>query len=190
VLAIGLSAKTYASPLPVVLNIDISNPSAVTITGLPVPLESDTFDGFDEILGVDLLGFFTSDVGSLSGSASGNLIPSGTSTIAYDSYRSDNYSGDYLDLNLFTAGDDRDLQTFINNQPPFTGTLTLDLSSLSAYFPTAGTQGIIESANSFKSGDNSAIGLWSVTAESTPEPSTCALMGVAAGALLLFKKRR
>jgi len=137
-IAFASEAVTHGASF--LLNVDISNPSAVTITATGENAAADdssttTFDG------VTLLAFFTS-VESLDPPvllSSSTLQPTGAA-VSYTSWLVDDYSGTGVDLNLF-EDESGDNQIFTTSKPAFTGTATLDLSGYS--LPPSGTTGAI-----------------------------------------------
>lgn len=164
VLAAGVTALSTTGYAQVVLQIDVSNTSAVTFTALSTHAsgtDGATLTGD----GVDLLTFFTG-LGYTSGTfRSGNLTANGA-TGAYSNADADNYSGEFTDLNLYTyLGSEA--QNFHPGAAPFTGASTLDLTSAAGTLPTPGTTGNIISGWS-GGGNNVVIGQWQVVPETPP----------------------
>lgn len=180
--AIAFLALAHPSRAAVLLSIDTSNPSAVTITA------TGNFSSINENNrktsdGIDLLQFFISSNSFNSTSVSGSLTPSGGGSSSYSQAFQDSYSGSAVDLNLLSGSSSP--QNFSTTTPAFTGTATLDLSSYSSALPAAGASGdILDGWKYINSGV--VIGKWSVV----PEPSTYALFGMGAVVLLRAARRR
>jgi len=164
VLAAGLFAATFpAAGQSILIDINESNPSAVQFIATGnLPIVNDSSQTIAS--GVDLISFFTASAAG-GGAATGTLIPAGTSA-PYNQWFSDNLlnSRNFVDLNLYATSSPQ-LQTFSISSPAFTGTATINLSSLVADLPTTGTTGPIYSGYSGSSGQ--LIGEWVVV----PEPS-------------------
>ena len=95
---VGLSDR--ARCLPVLLVVDVTDPSNVTITSTYADSfeNSSTTSTYD---GVDLLNFLTS-AAVADPVAVGGLTPAGTS-LSYDSWGTDSYSGTSVDINLYSS---------------------------------------------------------------------------------------
>ena len=187
--ALGTSAHASSSCLPVLLTIDISDPSAVKITstGLNAGANDRCTSEND---GIDLESFFSSPVSiETDPPACGNLTPSGCGTIPYDTWDSDNASGCNVDLNLYSTACDADdiLQKFSKCDIAFDGTLTLDLSDYICELPGVGDCGVIIAGYSDNEGN--VIGLWKVICTPVPEPSQYGL-GIALALIALAVSRR
>jgi hypothetical protein len=163
--AFSISAKA-TEVLPVLLTINDTDPSAVTITATGAyAAVNDSIT--NENAGIDLLQFFTSasysDPPSL-----GGLFPAGGSQ-AYNEWGTDNYSGSDVDFNPWRSGEGgSDLQIFTTSSPAFTGSWTVDLSSDSSALPSLGANGEILAGYSLDHGQ--VIGAWEVSSV-VPEPS-------------------
>lgn len=196
VLGMGLETSSAIPPLPVLLTINASNPSAVTITatGLNAGANDSSIPGR---IGVELLGFFSENEYSLYNEAPPNpaLYGSGQ-TLSYNNIGADNYSsgggdGSYLDLGFYVNIDDpaaNDPQTFSTTQPAFSGSWTIDFLDLGidlSALPAAGSQGGILAGYSGQPG--SIIGEWQV--EAVPEPSTGGLLLLGSVAGFIFWRR-
>jgi len=189
VFGVGME-KSFAVSSPILLTIDDSNPSAVTITatGFTPLVNSGKFANS----GVDLLGFFNATQPSLLGSTFNTSLFGGGSPSPYSNVRSDNFStsgGNAVDLNLFIVAGGGDLQGFSTTAPAFTGSLTIDLGSLgvsSSALPVAGTTGDILTGNS---GDQGlVIGEWEVNP--VPEPGVGILFVLGSAVGMVVRRRR
>ena len=180
VLGAGLE-KCSAISSPVLLTINDSNPSAVTITATGFAPGVDN-SGKPVSSGVDLLGFFLANESTLFGQLlPGSTLSGGNSGVSYNDVRGDNFSttgGNSQDLRLsldissFGAGNS---QTFSILQPAFTGSWTIDLSGLGVSAPALPAPGATGDILSGFSGDQGAIiGQWEIAA--VPEPSVCSLI--------------
>ena len=173
-----------AGPLhaAVLIQVDVSNPANVTFTATGAPAGVDDAGTFT-YHGATLLTFFTAAAdGDLD--VVGNLAPSGT-TESYDASFADDVSGSSVDLNLraFNGLDD---QVFSTAAPAFTGTGTVDFTSLAALLPGPGASGQLMVGWSGYPGQ--VIGEWAVV----PEVSTCAqagVMGLALVGWLVWRRR-
>lgn len=194
ILGMGVGTSFAGAP-PILLTIDDSDVSAVTITATGLAPDAND-SGVEARLGVDLLGFFNQDESSLQGDTMPNsTLFGGGLTLSYNSVISDNYStggtsgvGSYVDLGLY-VDNSNDPQVFSTSQPAFSGSWTFDLSSLgvnSAALPTVGAQGYIMTGFSGEPG--SVIGAWQVAA--VPEPTTGSLLVLGSAASVLFWRRR
>jgi len=172
---VGLG-KSFAISSPILLTIDDSNPSAVTITatGFAPSVNSGKFADS----GVDLLGFFNTSQTGLFDSFLNSTLFGGGSPSPYTDVRSDNFStsgGNALDLNLFIVTGHADLQGFSTEGPAFTGSWTIDLGDLGvsgSALPAPGTTGDI--LTGFSGDQGTVIGQWEVT--SVPEPGIGSLL--------------
>ncbi len=180
ILGAGLE-KCSAISSPILLTIDDSNSSAVTITATGfAPGVNDS--GRPASSGVDLLGFFSASEPGLFGQfLLGSTLSGGGSGVSYNDVRGDNFStsgGNSVDFRLsldISSPGAGNTQTFSTAQPAFTGTWTIDLSSLgvgSSALPTAGTTGDILSG--FGGDQGSIIGQWEVNP--VPEPAIGSLL--------------
>ena len=177
-----LALAPYSRADTILLSINTSNPTAVTITA------TGNFASINEFNrktsdGIDLLQFFISSNSFSSTSVTGSLTPSGGGSNPYSQALQDSYSGSGVDLNLLNGFSNP--QNFSTTTPAFTGTATLDLSSYSSDLPAAGASGnILDGWKYINSGG--IIGKWSVV----PEPSAYALFGIGAFVLLIVARCR
>ena len=194
------ASTAYANTSPVLLTINDSNPSAVTITATDLnPIVDATGNTAND--GVDLLQFFSADeFGNLFGQdLTGTLTASGVS-VPFNDVNVDDYSAGggtpYVDLELYVdtgSPGATDTETFSTGSSAFTGTWTIDFSSLGidgSALPAAGSGGNILSGNFGNPG--AVIGSWEV-ASAVPEPSTVGsliLGGVALGALMYRRRAK
>ncbi len=191
ILGMGVGKSFAASP-SVLLTIDDSNPSAVTITATGEnSAANDTGHSAND--GVDLLSFFNQN-DFTAGNVVTSTLQGGNLTLSYNFNTGDNYStgvnvGDLLDLNLYNTDfpASSDSETFSTTQPAFTGSLTLDLSSLDpSALPAAGTTGDIIAG--YGANPGAVIGSWQV--ETIPEPGIGSLLILGSGAGFTFWRHR
>ncbi len=187
----------HGSSPPVLLTINDSNPSAVTITATGADAALD-FSGSTANAGVDLLQFFGIDESGMTfgQDLTGALTASGVS-VSYNDVDRDDYSTGggavYTDLELYVdvnSPGQGDTETFSTTAPAFTGSWTIDLSSLgvdSSALPSAGSEGSILSGNYGAPGQ--VIGAWEVTSD-VPEPSATSLLALGGLILGAFIYRR
>lgn len=159
----------------IVLIVDVSNPNAVTFTSTTSFATSGTvFAPSDSSDGVDLLGFFKSDVGVLPSGTflSSSLTPSGTSG-AFNNWSPDNQSGSTRDLNLWNSVGGAGSMQFDSSVRAFTGQASINMALLgyTSFLPSAGASGNILNGYSAIN-DGNTIGQWSVV----PEPQTYAML--------------
>lgn len=178
----------------VVLEIDVSDPSAVTFTSSGGM--SSTLSSLDASLeGFTIENFFSTEV-DLFGALGGTLSPTVGTSSAYSAIGTFNYSANN---GTFTAGDDlsvyvsgsegADSQVFNTTTAAFVGAASIDLSAFIASLPAPGTSGHIITGY-FQSGTpdhGEVIGQWSVTA--VPEPSSTALWALGMAGMLLRRSR-
>lgn len=184
VFILGMGFGENPATAQILLSINDTDPSAVTVTatGLDPSVNNNTTTAN---IGVDLLSFFTVDEFNMTfgQDLSGNLEGGGTGVMYNDVY-SDNYStagsGASYDMELyvdFGSPGQANTQTFSTTQPAFTGSWTIDLSSLgvqASALPAAGTEGNILAGYS---GDVGAvIGTWQV--QPVPEPAAAGLLAL------------
>lgn len=194
ILGAGLE-QCFAISSPVLLTINDSNPSAVTITATGFAPGVDN-TGKPVSSGVDLLGFFLANEPTLFGQLlPGSTLSGGNSGVSYNDVRGDNFSttgGNSLDLRLsldissLGAGNS---QTFSILQPAFTGSWTIDLSGLGVGTLALPAPGVTGDILSGFSGDQGAIiGQWEVAA--VPEPSVGSLVILASVVGFVIRRRR
>ncbi|HXS68654.1 MAG TPA: PEP-CTERM sorting domain-containing protein [Candidatus Polarisedimenticolia bacterium] len=185
--------KNLANTPTFLLTINVSNPSAVTIAATGAnSIADDT--GRTAGDGVDLLDFFSQNE-PISGPVSGSSLQGGGSTLSYNQAVGDNDSTlsgsrERLDLNIFYQGG-FDPETFSTTAPAFTGSLTLDLSSMGvnvSALPAAGSQGDIIAGWSGNRG--SVIGQWQVAPVPEPGTGTLVLLGSVAGFIVRRNRAR
>ena len=191
-LAVFLLAPLAANAT-VLLEINVYNPAAVSISSTGA--FSDANDTSHTLLdGIDLVGFLTGATLANSSAVLGNLTPNGDSTVAYNRIWWDDYSGSLIDLNLYNLVDPSPLQSFSTSDIAFTGSASLDLTTVSALLPKNGVTGTLYAGYSGNdvvgtSHLGAAIGEWRVVA--IPEPSTyAAFLGVGALAAAVVLRRR
>ena len=176
-------------PAAVVLTVDISDPTNVTLsaTGNSPLLDNSSFTTYD---GITLLSFFRSAQSGSVNATSSTLTPNGTSQ-AYTSVFADNMStsgGDRVDLNLYADGgtEAQNMSTLVS---AFTGSAVVDMSGFSGALPVNGSIGTIH-LSFYDSGVGTpgpAIGDYQVI----PEPSTWAwFAGLATLALVGWRRRK
>jgi len=189
VLAAGLFAATFpAAGQSILIDINESNPSAVQLIATGnLPIVNDSSQPIAS--GVDLISFFTASAAG-GGAATGSLMPFAP-TIAYSQWVTDdlNNSPNNLDLNLYNSSANL-TQTFSTSSPAFTGTATINLSSLLADLPSTGATGPIYSGYSASRPQGQLIGEWQVV----PEPPAVAQLALGAltfaGLALVRRARR
>ena len=192
---VALSCSTGSAQ--VLLTIDDSDISNVVITATGSFAGQDS-SGKIATFGVDLLGFFTGNQAGVSGTLlSNSTLQGGGSEVSYDDFAADNYSTGtetFLDANLYvdsTALGSSNPQNFTTTTPAFTGTWTIDLSSLGvslAALPGNGSSGLIVSGDSQSPGVQ--IGTYDVV-QTVPEPTTIglALVGFAITGVAVLRRK-
>ncbi|MEM9480181.1 MAG: hypothetical protein AAGA58_11070 [Verrucomicrobiota bacterium] len=184
------SSAPVLLPAAVVLQVDVSNPAAVVITATSANSQNEFLppDGGTINTGVTMIELFSgNNVGAGSaGVTSGSLNAleglSGTDREVLDLFWNDSFTGGFTpeDLSIFQPGAFE--LRFETDEQALTGSIVVDLSSISSsFFPTIGTTGNIV-ANSPDL--NNVIGQWQVI----PEAST-GLLGLMAGLMLLQRRR-
>lgn len=196
ILGVGLE-KSSAISSPILLTINDSNPAAVTITatGFAAAVNDGTKPASS---GVDLLGFFSSNVPGLFGQLLlGSNLSGGNSGVSYNDVRGDNFStsgGNSVDFRLsldISSPGSGNTQTFSTSQPAFTGTWTIDLSALGingSALPSPGTTGDILSGFS---GDTGAIiGQWEIAPVPEPGMGGLLVLGSIIGTIIRRRKQK
>lgn len=180
---LGMGLANSSATLPFLLTINDSDPAAVTITATGLdPIQNDS-SGRTANDGVDLLSFFSQDeIGMSAGQfLPGSTLEGGNLTLSYNDVWSDDYStgnANFYDLSLYvdiSSPGSGDSQTFSTSQSAFTGSWTLNLSTLginSSALPTPGSSGQILSGSSQNPGV--VIGAWQV--DPVPEPTGGSLL--------------
>jgi hypothetical protein len=195
VAAQGVFPSPYAS-VPVLLNIDLSDPAAVLITstGQFSTNNNNSTTAYDGVL---LAGFFSSGV-LTNGVATGSLT-GGDSGVAYDAFASDTIAGvpaPLVNLDLYNSGTGTGgIQTFAIGSSAFSGSAILDFSSIASFLNGRGATGNIYAGNGGANGTSGnlgpIIGQWIIIA-SVPEPGSNALLafGALAASLLIYRRYR
>lgn len=195
--AVGMILTTSVYAQNYLLTVDITDPSAVVITatGNNASVDDSSTTLFQ---GVNLLGFFTSAFGSVSGvngSPSGTLI-GGNTGVGYNYFDVDRISGSFVDLNPYFYDSEvaNQTQVFSTAQSAFTGSITLDMSSYVAELPESGATGDIRPgalAGAAGGPYGAVIGQWQVISTTpTPEPGTLALASLGGVSALVLAWRR
>jgi hypothetical protein len=140
----------------------------------------------NNFFGVDLISYFTAAPAAVAGSVTGTLTPAGT-LVAYNEWFPDNLNvANNVDLNLYVTTTSL-VQTFTTSSAAFSGTATINLSSLLAFLPASQATGNIYSGDIRSPGV--LIGTWVVV----PEPSAeaqLAMAGMLLAGLALFRRVR
>ena len=196
IFGIGIVTCSAVPPVPVLLTIDDSNPSAVifTTSGANSGVDDSSKTGGD---GIDLTAFFSQSEATFFGqSLAGSTLTGGGVGFPYNDIRGDNYStsgGSFLDLQMFidSASSGHNVsEMFSTSQSAFTGSWTVNFSTLglnSSALPIGGSSGLIISGNSANPG--SVIGQWQV-ASPVPEPGAASLFVIGSAVGLFFWQRR
>lgn len=170
------AAWTHAA---VLLTIDVSNPSAVTITGTgALPSVNYSTAGFDNFP-VNLLGFYSADPGVITiAPTSSTLVLQSGDTV--NSLLGGRFAPGQTTLILRRNAGSPDQAAFDNSAAAFVGTAVFDLSSIAGFLPNVSSVGNIV-------GDDftTVVGTYQVV----PEPSTYGIVG-ASGCLALVVWRR
>lgn len=174
----------------VLLNIDLSTPSAATIaatTGLAASSAEDSAN-----LGIYLMEFFTSTAANIyfPQGVGGNLAPAPLpAQVVGDtilSIQTPDRALNYFAYNNFSAN-----WNFISGAQAFTGiTSAMNMSSVTSFLPGLNAQGDIRVGSE----TGAIIGQWQVTAVAAtpvPEPASVALIaGFTMGGFVLVRRRR
>ena len=167
------------------LTINDSDPSAVTITATGLYPGTTTSQLFNN--GIDLLGFFETNVGFTQFTVVSSTLTTGDASSGpiYDTAVGDNISTTGNDLTLYSSNPSA-TETFTSGPtgaPAFIGTATLDLAGQS--LPAAGVGTIV---TGYSGGSpNVAIGEWEVTTVGAPEPRTWILLLVAFVLITIYR---
>jgi hypothetical protein len=189
-LAVGTVVFTgTAAHAQILLTIDDSTPSATVITATNLPMTAASVAPYEMYFGVDLVRFFNDDTGSNTNFPTGtstlttvNPITSGNATVVptltFDQVAPDdeNSNDGESDLALYN-NDQSALISFTTGQAAFSGSFTVDLSSVNPnLLPLLGKTGDILAGSSV-GGPLEIIGSWEIgPAISAPEPSTWLLL--------------
>jgi hypothetical protein len=190
-------ASVGAAKAQILLTVDITNNSAITITATGANASTNVNAYLSD--GIDLLNFFGSSTGAVnfnSNITSSTLTASGTGTDTFTQGNSDVYSGSNVDLNLYNLSSSA-TETFTTSSPAFNGTMILDLSSYAANLRNVGTgtftgtiiTGFYNDAEEGSGSPNTPIGTYQIITMTAPEPSTWALLIAAAVLLAIFRAR-
>ncbi|GHC07977.1 PEP-CTERM sorting domain-containing protein [Cerasicoccus arenae] len=185
-----IAALCLCSQLPaaLILEIDVSDPSAVVFTAVP-NVASANSSGYSAEEGINLIDFFTSAVGVVNGNS---LLPSALSLdgVVMDSFLYGDFvfSGD--NLNIYAA-DSSDPISIVAGEIPFSGSVTFNLSGVAGLLPLSGATGNIQGGDSTPVG--SVFGQWQAVGVAViPEPSTYLMIISAVGltGFVFYRRRR
>lgn len=181
ILALFFISLLGTSQAAVVLIVDITDPSAVTITAttnFSAINDSTSQDGN----GIVLKGLFSSGSGSGSFTSGDLAAPGG---VAYNfSANGFNSTVTDLDLNLFSQ-DKSNTQSFVDSAAAFTGSLTINLDSED--LSGVGSSGDVLVGDGEPGGGS---GLVIGTYQIIPEPSMVSLLIMGLGTLCIVRRRR
>lgn len=185
-LSVGFAVSTHAETI--LLSIDVSNPSAVTVTSTGAySLVDDSSSNVQ--YGVVLLSFFQDSLTYTWANYSGNLTPPSSSSQCYNYWASDTTDTTGLNLYGYTGivypAPEHAIQNFSTTAPAFTGTCTIDFSAYASYLPNAGESGDIHTGYSGL-GSHAILGQWSVV----PEPSMTWLLATLFGSMIAWLRRK
>lgn len=178
-----------AARADLLVTIDITNPGAVVFTATSAaPLANGP--NVPGISGIDFLQFF---ITPLSDFTLGDVTPSTFATYLdsnypYLNWNTDSYSGSNVDLNFYSQ--DGSSQRFNTTDPAFVGTATVNFTAYASYLPSAGATGQITDGNSGNASGPSRPLTVLGTYQVVPEPSTWALLALAACLPLLRRHRK
>ncbi len=183
---LGFAISAAATPLlsAVLIEVDVTNPAAVTLTatGNASQVNDSSATLYD---GVTLVQFFTVPFpGYQDFALSGNLTAPSGHGLSYNHSVDDDYPLALTGLNLFYSGTyQTDVQSFSTAAPAFTGVAVASLSAFVARLPAAGASGNIIAGYNY-GGSEAVLGQWAVV----PEPSMLVLGGIGAAACLLRRR--
>jgi hypothetical protein len=179
-LAVSVLLFTSVAQAQYLLTIDLSDIENVVITATGENPDADD-SGIDGGIGFTMLSFFTSD-SDLFAFGSGNLQSNGM-TDPFQGAFANSFAAGFgpgVDLTIaFGAG----TQNYSTLSSAFSGSMTLDLTAVSALLPAINSTGIIRAGDGSDGSVGGQIGQYQVV----PEPSSLLLL---AGAALLCLRRR
>jgi hypothetical protein len=183
-MAFSFSARAGAVGVdPVLLTIDLSDPSNAVITATGLDPENSDYST-QEGAGVDLEDFLTTCASYDSSTGNSSSLYGASNEDLYDSYAIDNASSPgYKDLNLYVSGGSTQNQYFDTSVPAFSGSITVNLSSYVGKLPAIGTTGYIIAG--FSRTEGYTLGLWEVV----PEPSEYGMYAFLIFAALIVWRR-
>ena len=187
---VAVAFVASAAQANVLFTIDVSDPSAVVITGTgEVPIVNDTATVFS---GVSLENFFAGAVtnAQLPNNNPSTLLGNGSSTFLADTFVSSALGGN--DLNLYNIpgnGDSIEMNVLL---PAFTGSLVVDMSAVLALLPSVGQFGQVymDDAPADAGFGRPYVGAWQVVATPVPLPASGLLLAGAFGALVVRTRRK
>lgn len=185
--ALGFAACTVVGHAQVLLTIDTSNSSAVTFTAASGTSLATTSSA--PVVGVTLIGFFTSAVFTQPGPSGSGLSASGFTFDAATSLSNDGSTYTGTNLEISSGSSVTQNMNFVSGATAFTGSMTLNLSV--GNLPSGGATGdIFAGAPGTFIGSGVKIGTWQAGVAAVPEPSTyAALMSVAALCFAGYRRR-
>jgi hypothetical protein len=151
----------------VVLNVDITDISAVTFsaTGAPSAVNDSSSSSLD---GASLLNLFTVAYADNQSASSGSLFGSSSDALDTDLTPFQSLTG--FDLNLYALSGTGAIQNFSTVSPAFSGSTTFDLSGSSILLGSTGDVIAGDTLN----GSGAVIGQW----QAIPEPASIGLLGL------------
>ncbi|MCP5516829.1 MAG: PEP-CTERM sorting domain-containing protein [Verrucomicrobiales bacterium] len=189
----ALAAGVVTTQAAVLLQVNVSDPTAVTITATSAhaTLNDNSASTF---AGVTLADFFNAPAGlNVFFMTFSTLSPAGTAQ-TYNWFYNNDLSASDRGLNLYRDLASPQTQIFTTAAPAFTGSATLDLTKLGGVvlplglLPTVGTIGNLVVGDGEGAGSGATIGQWQVV---VPEPSTWGVVSlVALGSVGVVMRRR
>ncbi|MDP0499719.1 MAG: hypothetical protein Q7P63_06415 [Verrucomicrobiota bacterium JB022] len=192
--SLALCGAAAAAHAAVLLEIDISNPAAVTFTANNNLAAADSIYDADISGGITIENFFTSSVTIAEDTpVGGNMTPFLNANALYDLFGSYEYAEDVEfgvgnDLSVYSSATGES-QIFSDESPAFSGVAVFDFSAFAELLPAIGTTGNIFPGYTFDA--EPAVGQWTVVGTVIPEPSTYALGAglLALGAVALRRRK-